>query len=106
MAWFLVNALPKGDRLRELESVLREESLHSIQPEGHELQRSLSHARLDGQGGIWWEQQCYCSPPLTSDRLTVLDRYFTLLDIQEVPQGEGWHRIDEMPFLFPALFQE
>ena len=106
MAWFLVNAPLRPERLPELEDMLRRHAFHSIQPQGNEIQRSLSHARLDAQGRVWWEEQCFCSPPLTTERKLAFDRYFSGVEIDKVQQGEGWHTIDEMPFLFPQLYQE
>lgn len=106
MAWFLVNATVQPDRMPELEDRLRQGAFQAIQPEGHAIHQSLSQARLGSDGRAWWEQQSFSVPPLANERLLVLDRYFVAIGTDAIQQGEGWHQLDEMPLLFPRLYQE
>jgi hypothetical protein len=106
MAWFLIQGFPRPERMPELEEMLRRGSLQAIQPQGNEIHRSLTQARQDADGSVWFEVQSFSAPPLSSERTMVFDQFFHSMDITEVEQGEGWHRIDEVPYLFPTLFQE
>ena len=103
MAFYLVRATPKRDRLAELESLLRQGAFAGLKPFGPTLSHSLRHARIREGGGAAWEEEDYCSPPLAQERAAVLDAYFEDLSVTPVSRGEGWKEIDSLPPLFPDL---
>ena len=103
MAYYLVRAKPKTDRLAELGQHLKEKAFEGLRPFGKSLSRGLQGARLGVDGIAIWEEEDYCSPPLAQERAAVLDKYFDDLQVEAVEPGEGWKRIEELPPLFPAL---
>ncbi len=103
MAYYLVSAVPRPDRMDELQTRLAAEEFVSLQPFGPALSGSLRNARHRADGVAIWEEEDYCSPPLAEERAAVLDHYFDQLDVERVKRGEGWKRITELPPLFPAL---
>ncbi len=101
MAFYLVRAWPKLDRLAELERRLGERAFVALEPFGRALSRSLEGARLQPDGRAVWEEEDYCSPPLAQERAAVLDTYFRELEVERVAAGEGWRRIAGLPRLLP-----
>jgi hypothetical protein len=103
MAYYLVRAKPKLDRLGELEKLLIERAFEGMRPFGQALTVGLTGARVDADGLALWEEEDYCSPPLAMERAAVLDTYFDDIRVELVKQSEGWRRIRELPRLFPAV---
>jgi hypothetical protein len=103
MAHYLVSAVPRTDRLDELEARLARDEFVQMQPFGRALSKSLRGARRRGDGAAVWEEEDYCRPPLAEERAAVLDVYFENLKVQLVRQGTGWRRISDLPRLFPNL---
>jgi hypothetical protein len=101
MAYYLVRARPKQDRLSELEALLEQGAFAILRPFGRTLTASLREARLHADGVACWEEEDYCSPPLAQERAAVLDHYFDDLQIVAVKPEDGWRRIRELPRLFP-----
>jgi hypothetical protein len=101
MAYYLVTAHPRPERLDELQTELRRGAFASLRPFGPALTYSLQHARWRADGRATWEEEDYCRPPLAAERAAVLDRYFDGLVVERVAHGEGWRQIDELPPLFP-----
>lgn len=102
MAHYLVRALPKRDRLDELEVRIRAGDFIDLEPFGRALSNSLRNARRDGDYAIW-EEEDYCNPPLAQERDAVLDDYFHDITVETVERGEGWDQIEDLPRLFPGL---
>src|ERR671914_817726 len=102
MAYYLVSAVPRADRLAELEAHLANEDFVGLRPFGVALSGSLCAAKLRPDGLVVWEEEDYCRPPLAEERAAVLDRYFENLSVEKVERGGGWERIAELPPLFPA----
>lgn len=100
MAYYLVKAKARSDQLEELKERLESEEILAMRPFGQALDYSLTHARLDPQGWVVWEEEDYCRPPLAMERAAVLDGYFTDLRVEPVRQGEGWQQIDHLPRLW------
>ena len=102
MAYYLVKAKVHKDLLTELRMRLDSGEINKMRPFGTALQYSLDNARLAPQGEGWtvWEEEDYCSPPLTQERAAVLDTYFTSLSVEKVLQGKGWERIESLPKLW------
>jgi hypothetical protein len=99
MAFYIVRAKPKRDRLGELHQRLRENAFVNLRPFGKALTHSLKEARLESDGIAIWEEEDYCSPPLAQERAAVLDTYFDDITVERVTAGEGWKRIDGLPRL-------
>ena len=101
MAYYLVRARPKPERLDELFERLQQGAFREMQPFGRALTYALENARLDPQTGeAVWEEEDYCTPPLAMERAAVLDHYFEDLRVERVREGEGWQRIGELPSLW------
>lgn len=105
MAFYLVSALPREDRLDELEQRLARDEFLSLRPFGRALTRSLRDARQGPDGKAVWEEEDYCQPPLAEERAAVLDDYFDGLEVEPVDQSAGWREIAGLPRLFPDLRQ-
>jgi len=103
MAWYLVAASPKRERLDELRERLGKDEFRRLRPFGNALTASLRNARLRSDGVAVWEEEDYCSPPLAEERAAVLDAYFDGLGVEPVLHREGWRRIAALPPLFPEF---
>ena len=103
MAYYLVVAKPKPDRLPDLLSNLQDRAYLTMRPFGTSLTYSLENARLRDDGYAVWEEEDYCSPPLAQERAAALDEFFDDLEVTVVERGEGWAEIEELPRLFPQL---
>jgi hypothetical protein len=102
MAFYLVTAALREERLEELrERLARDEFVH-LKPFGRALSSSLRRARLLPDGRAIWEEEDYCRPPLAEERAAVLDRYFDGLSTEEVVEGTGWALIGALPPIFPG----
>lgn len=103
MAYYLVEAVAKEDRLPELSERLDRDEFLSMRPFGASVTLSLRGARKRPDGGVVWEEEDYCSPPLAQERAAVLDEYFEDLRVTAVQRNEGWAEIRDLPRLFPEL---
>ena len=103
MAYYLVEATPKEERLPELSERLEKDEFLPMRPFGVSVTFSLRGARKRPDGGVVWEEEDYCSPPLAQERAAVLDEYFQDLRVTSVQRNEGWAQIRDLPLLFPEL---
>lgn len=103
MAFYLVSAEPKRDRLGALRDRLQQGAFRDLHPFGPTISHSLRHARLCSDGRAVWEEEDYCTPPLAQERKAVLDDYFDDLHVEPVAEGKAWQRIRDLPPLFPEL---
>jgi hypothetical protein len=103
MAYYLVTARPRTDRLDELLENLRLRAYASMRPFGKAMTHSLENARLRDDGYAIWEEEDYCSPPLAQERAAALDEFFDELDVASVEEGQGWAKIERLPRLFPEM---
>jgi len=103
MAFYLVTARARPERLQHLARELERGAFLAMDPFGRELSRSLARARLREDGLATWEEEDYCTPPLAQERAAVLDDYFTELKVERVDRGQGWQRIAGLPPLLPEL---
>ena len=99
MAFYLVRARPKAERLRELSRQLQRKAFVGLRPFGKALTHSLENARTESDGRAIWEEEDYCSPPLAEERAVVLDLYFDEITVEPVNAGEGWKQIQALPKL-------
>lgn len=103
MAYYLVRARARPERLAELETLLSQDAFARMRPFGEALTAGLLGARVASDNLAVWEEEDYCSPPLAMERAAVLDTYFDDIQVEAVKLGEGWKRIRDLPRLFPAL---
>ena len=103
MAFYLVSAVPKNDRMEELGQRLAAEEFVSLRPFGKTVSHSLKNARLRRDGVAVWEEEDYCTPPLAQERAAVLDAYFDDLRVEAVSEGDAWDKIEPLPRLFPEF---
>ena len=103
MAYYLVTAKLKPDRLPDLQKNLRQGTYVNMRPFGRSLTYSLENARVGDDGYAVWEEEDYCSPPLAQERAAALDEFFDDLEVTVVERGEGWAGIEELPRLVPQL---
>jgi len=104
MAFYLVSAFPRADRLGSLQARLAADAFVSLRPFGATLSDSLQNARRrPDDGAVVWEEEDYCWPPLAQERAAVLDQYFDQIQVEPVQRGEGWERIAGLLPLFPTL---
>jgi len=99
MAYYLVRAKPKPERLWELSRQLQHNAFVGLLPFGKALTYSLENARSESDGTAIWEEEDYCSPPLAEERAAVLDLYFDGITVEPVNPGEGWKQIQALPKL-------
>ena len=99
MAYYLVRAKPKPERLGELSRQLEQNAFVGLRPFGKALTHSLENARSESDGTAIWEEEDYCSPPLAEERAAVLDLYFDEITVEPVKAGEGWKQIHALPRL-------
>lgn len=100
MAYYLVKAKVRPDRLTELKARLERGDILTLRPFGQALNYSLQNARLDPAGWAVWEEEDYCHPPLAMERAAVLDTYFTDLKVEQVQKGAGWQQLAALPSLW------
>jgi hypothetical protein len=105
MAYYLVTAKPKPDRLGDLLANLRKHLYGPMRPFGKAMTYALENARLREDGYAIWEEEDYCSPPLAQERAAALDEFFDELEVIPVREGTGWEKIEQLPRLFPDLKQ-
>jgi hypothetical protein len=103
VAYYLVTAVPREARLKELQKRLARDEFVKLKPFGGTLTKSLRDARRFPDGLAVWEEEDYCRPPLAQEREAVLDDYFDKLKVEAVREGEGWRRIEGLERLFPDL---
>jgi len=101
MTLYIVRAKPKtipSGLRKELESG----KISKLRPFGETLQHALENARIDTNTGYaMWVEEDYCSPPLSMERESVLDRYFTDITVERVKSEEhGWDKIENKPLLW------
>ncbi len=100
MAYYLVRATPKTERLAELAEKLQHNAFLHLRPFGQAVSKGLNGARWESTGVAIWEEEDYCSPPLAMEREAVLDRYFDDIRVERVSEGAGWQRIQSLPPVF------
>ena len=103
MAFYLVRAKPKKERLEILKEELNSDKISRMRPFGKALQYSLENARIDVENRDYalWIEEDYCSPPLAMEREAVLDRYFNDISVERVESvEEAWDSINYNPRLW------
>ncbi|MBD3275887.1 MAG: hypothetical protein GF372_11280 [Candidatus Marinimicrobia bacterium] len=104
MAYYLVSAEVKENKLDELKERLDKGELKKLSPYGKAMTYSLNNARYDPDSDrALWEEEDYCSPPLAQEKSEVLNDYFVDIREEQVPKGEGWKQIEDLPELWQQV---
>jgi hypothetical protein len=74
---------------------VRENTFLDFRPFGKALRHPLNKAKVDPDGSLIWQDEDYCSPPLSQER-AVLDSHFDKITVEPVKAGEGWSRIENL----------
>ena len=100
MSHYLVSAKLKNGIFAELCQLIADHAFIHISPFGKSLTQAMNGVRQDPISGyVFWEEECYCSPPLSMERAAVLDKYFTEIKVEQLSEGKGWERISHLPVL-------
>lgn len=99
MAYYLVRAKPRWEKLPDLRARLDSGEIAQMRPFGRALDKSLRQARLESKQVAIWEEEDYCHPPLAQERAAVLDHYFDELSTSPVKRDQGWTQIKDLPAL-------
>ena len=70
--------------MAELYRKLTDGTIQKQKPDGREIVDSMNRARISELRLVQWSEKCFCSPPLQHERQTVLDHYFTDMEIEPV----------------------
>jgi hypothetical protein len=101
MAHYLVRAKLKAGVSNELRRRIANQEFLNMRPFGKSLTQAMDGIRHDPKTGeVLWEEEDYCSPPLAMERAAVLDKYFDDIKVDNLPEGEGWKRISDLPTLW------
>ena len=103
MAFYLVRAKPKKERLETLKEEVNSGKISKLKLFGQALQYSLENARVDTESRDYalWIEEDYCSPPLAMERESVLDQYFNDISVERVEsEEEAWNSINDKPRLW------
>jgi hypothetical protein len=104
MAFYLVRARPRSDRMDELRWRLESGELEEMGSVGNSLLKGLRDARYNPETReAAWEEEDYCRPPLAREREAVLDDYFDVIETKRVYEGEGWREIESLPSLWTEV---
>ena len=104
MAYYLVSADIKENKLNDLKDRVNTGELKKLSPFGKAITYSLKNARYDTDSGrALWEEEDYCSPPLAQEKSEVLYDYFEDIQEEKVSKGEGWKQIKDLPKLWQEM---
>ena len=93
---YKVKARFKNESADEFQRKLLDGTIASQEPDGPEMVDSMNRAVVKESGEIEWSEQCYCEPPLSHERHTVLDRYFDDISTEII---DGYQEYDGRPFM-------
>ena len=82
--YYAVEAKLISGRARELHRLLADGTIARQKPDGREIVESMARARIDPRGVVRWSEVCYCDTPLAHERETVLNRFFSDIQTEEV----------------------
>jgi len=71
------------EKAKEFLQILTDGTIQKQKPDGQEIVESMNRATIDDDGNVNWTELCYCPKPLMHERATILDKYFTNMEIVE-----------------------
>ena len=95
---YLIRARPIIAEMARFWDLLNDGTIESQKPDGEEIVSSMRRAVMN-RGRVEWHETCYCSPPLSHERATVYDQFFTGMEIEPLEtstrrEGESfWHNL-------------
>ena len=101
-----VQAKPIEATLPELYTLLTDGTIANQQPDGDEIVASMRRATFKN-GLVEWNETCYCNPPLSQERATIYDRFFTGMKIHPAgiassDGGSFWSYLASQPLQHPV----
>ena len=93
---YRVTARFRNDTATELRRRLDDGSIAAQQPDGQEIIDSLHRAIITPAGDVQWSEMCFCDPPLTHERATILDHHFDAITTEAI---KDYERYDGQPFM-------
>jgi hypothetical protein len=97
---YLIRARPIIAEMARFWDLLNDGTIETQEPDGREIVSSMRRAVMNG-GRVEWHETCYCSPPLSHERATVYDQFFSDIEIGPLvattpPEGESfWHYLED-----------
>ena len=93
---YKVNARFREASAAEFHRQLLDGTIANQKPDGLEIVDSMNRAVVQESGEIEWSELCYCDPPLTHERQTVLDNYFDSISTEAI---EAYQEFEGRPFM-------
>ena len=93
---YKVNARFKEASAAEFHRKLLDGTIANQEPDGPEVVDSMNRAVVKESGEIEWSELCYCNPPLTHERRTVLDNHFDSISTEVI---EAYQEYEGRPFM-------
>lgn len=93
---YKVKAKFNYEKAKEFHQILTDGTIQKQRPDGPEIVDSMNRATIDDEGYVNWTELCYCNPPLNHERKTVLDHYFSDMQIEEI---EGYKTFKGKSFM-------
>ncbi len=81
---YTVTARFNSKTAAEFHRLLTDGTIENQKPEGKEIVASMKRAKIDDSGTVRWSEVCYCPMPLEHERATVYDRFFDVIETNEV----------------------
>ena len=108
---YTVRAKPVEEKGLELLTLLTDGTIASQKPDGKEIIASMERARIttlkSGEAMpesleghlVEWSEACFCPTPLEHERSTILDRFFSEIQIFEVDDHVDFNGAGFMEYL-------
>ena len=93
---YKVSARFKEASAAEFQRKLLDGTIAKQKPDGPEIVDSMNRAVVKESGEIEWSELCYCNPPLTHERQTVLDNHFDNISTEVI---EAYQEYEGRPFM-------
>ena len=78
-----VKARPKRPELSAFKEELTGGTIAEQEPDGREIVASMKRSVI-ADDRVEWYETCYCTPPLSHERTTVYDKYFSDMEVNPV----------------------
>jgi hypothetical protein len=87
---YKVTGVFRVDKAAEYRRLLSDGTIAAQKPDGAEIVASMGRAVVTPDGRVQWSELCYCDPALKHERATVLDRFFSSIETQEIPEYQSY----------------
>jgi len=101
--YYAVKAKYIPSAMPDFYKILTDGTILNQKPDGKEIVESMRRAKITESGVVQWTEQCFCPTPLKHERETVLDRFFTDVETEEVSdyveyEGESFMELLEKQY--------